>query len=263
MSNATSKKDPCSWYPTFERTQEEAIELLDTRCNVSIVSNTIQIDVEKADEDNPPKDSACLWIDEEHVYLRRNWAEWHTVDTSSLTCIRKLMQYKRCIMAYVKDKKVEQQSIPIYQISEFPEMLFEEKRTPAAIHEKDIMDETCEGWSVDDGVLPELLKARSKKIEGVKVFPNINLEGAMADFAIASDTRALIFRIWRESDMDVTPRMEADLQKIKKLLIEKDADIRCQMILLTDHEELLGPQDKTILVLSVDELLKYMKHFFL
>ena len=63
-------------------------------------------------------------IDDEHIYLRRNWKSWHTVDTKNKVLVKKLVKSARCVMFDSIGAISEEYKIPIYKISTFPEKLF-------------------------------------------------------------------------------------------------------------------------------------------
>ena len=69
------KKNPeagSSWRPQYPESKDQEVRLRDTSLEIFDSDNLPGIFVKNEQIENP----ACFWIDQNHIYLRLNWATW-------------------------------------------------------------------------------------------------------------------------------------------------------------------------------------------
>ena len=111
---------------SFPFPEDCEVRISDDKYPMNIVSGGVIVSSQGSPDDDIPVDPACIVIDEKHIYLRRNWESWHTINTANKVFVKKLMESATCLIYDSVGGMTEEYRIPIYKLSNFPERLFKE-----------------------------------------------------------------------------------------------------------------------------------------
>ena len=111
---------------SFPFPEDCEVRISDDKYSMNIVSGGVIVSSQGSPDDDIPVDPACIVIDEKHIYLRRNWESWHTINTANKVFVKKLMESATCLIYDSVGGMTEEYRIPIYKLSNFTERLFKE-----------------------------------------------------------------------------------------------------------------------------------------
>ena len=179
------KKNPeigSSWRPQYPESKDQDVRLIDSELEIFISDKQPGIFVKDAQLENP----ACFWIDEDHVYLRINWATWSQVSLSDSAQAEAFRNAVYCRIALpMSNMAVNQIIAPIYHIAELPGNV-----------------RVCMEDSADDDEYRTCLRTISRTTHAISddlnVYEQVKLGDESASVAIASGSQIVVLDVLPE-----------------------------------------------------------------
>lgn len=256
------------WRPMFPEPKDKAVRIFNDECDINLLSSNVVITTKSRSSKDKPIDPACFCIDDTHIYIRRNWESWLTVNTANKFFVNKLMNSPRCTIYDTVDGAMTEYNIPIYNIFDFPHMLFKSEQ----------LDETLSSALLekgDDGLksdmperptprlssIPPAISECMEKLEA-DIFPNVIMDGHLADLAFSTDRVAVLCSLWKSENPVDAHKLEDDLDYIKGELLSNEPDSECHMVLLADSPGMVKPKCDTTMVMTEKGLIGFLKEIF-
>jgi hypothetical protein len=253
---------------SFPFPEDCEVRISDDKYSMNIVSGGVIVSSQGSSDDDIPVDPACIVIDEKHIYLRRNWESWHTINTANKVFVKKLMESATCLIYDSVGGMTEEYRIPIYKLSNFPERLFKEDQLGemlSSMSKRKNNDKTGLKKSDYDSRLDEFLPSEifewAKKWE-VDIFPHVLKDKHMVDVAFSTANVAVLCNAFKSKNSVVAKKKEEDLYYIRNDMLSEEPDAECHIVLVTDIIDGFMPQRETTKVLVKDELFEFLKEIY-
>ncbi|MBR5900823.1 hypothetical protein IKZ40_00560 [bacterium] len=108
-----------NWKPKYPGRKDREIELINYKFQFD--HNGVYI----SEESKHPESPAFFWIDEEHVYIRINWATWAQITGARPERLEEICRsdFSKVVRQYENDSTIL--TCPVYHIAKLPEELFD------------------------------------------------------------------------------------------------------------------------------------------
>lgn len=258
----------CGWAPHFPIPKERGVRILGDVCTISVMSGTVAVSTCGSDAEDIPVDPACIFIDEKHVYIRRNWESWYPVDVSNRLFVQKLMSVPSCSMYDSVGGEIKEHHIPVFKMSNFPKVLFRADQLDAALgsatkgKDSENPDSETEGrppWRIKR--VPPAIEACMKGLEA-DTFPNVIMDGHRADLAFSTQHVAVVCNIWKSDDPLEAEKMEEDLNFIREELLSNEPESECHIVLLSDSPGMVKTKFEATMVMTESGLIGFLRKTF-
>ena len=244
------------------------VRISDDRFSMGIISSGVIISSCGSSDEDIPVDPACIVIDDEHIYLRRNWKSWHTVDTKNKVLVKKLVKSARCVMFDSIGAISEEYKIPIYKISTFPEKLFrkDELDEVSGMMSEDKKDIEKEIEDMKDSDIVEMLPDKilncTKKF-GVDIIPRFQVDDHCIDLVFTIENVSVFCGIIFDSeDANRAKEKEDDMYYIKDDMLKEAPDAKRHIALVVEDVGCFKPQYETTNILTEDGLIEFLEKIF-
>lgn len=252
----------------FPCPKDRKVEIFDDNYSMNIASGSVIISSEGSFSEDIPVNPACIVIDEKHIYLRRNWESWHTVNTTNKVFVKKLMESASCLIYDTVCGALQEFRIPIYKLSNFPERLFKKDELDAILDSK-----SKEGKNQEEGIenlvetsdilemMPEKILNCAKAL-GVEIIPSVVVDGHCVDLAFTTENVSVFCGIFRVEDSSKGRKKEEDLHYVKADMSRSAPDAECHVALVTDIIDCFSPQYETTNMMTEDGLIEFLEKIF-
>lgn len=181
------------WMPRFPKRDIRAVHLHkdeDEDFSTLLADHRVGIQIGPSTVEDP----AVFWIDEEHVYCRANWANWHSVRLSDPEHFRLLRRSRLCTLHQVRLETQDSREFqaPVHRVAYLPPKLF----APAAL-EPDGGEEGLCGEELRTATIKRLAdEIENADRIGPIVFKFMELPGVPTmDLVASSDSKTVLFAV--------------------------------------------------------------------
>lgn len=229
-------------------------------------------------------DPAVFVVGGDEFYVRTDWRHWHHVTSDQLGLLQKIAAFRRCVVTQTCDNGTRDFVAPVFRISALPPELFPSSRNggdPDA-HRGALPK------SIRQSILSDLVERHEKTSasDDSKCFTHISLGNYVADFAVSSDERCILFAVMpnefdemraqgsESEELDAfSPAVEIVLRKLEGCReylqkMEPDADIHLAILeeigLAKSLAACLGVHFRRmgVSIVPLEDFEKFIEHVF-
>lgn len=182
--------------------------------------------------------------------------------------VQKLMASPRCSIYDSVEGELKEYHIPVFKMSTFPSMLFRADQLDATLGSASIDGDDESSISKPDEKprvrLDRVPPAIEECMDGLlaDTFPNVVMEGRLADIAFSTDRLAVICNLWKSENPLDAEKMEEDLNFIRGELLSNEPGSECHMVIVSDSPGMIKPKFEATKVMTEKGLIGFLQETF-